>query len=211
MEMYQLYLEKEGMKFKDGWPLFTKDMFLNEWADLVVPYDFRNSRVVNNPQRTVLCFYTPDKRIYPRLEKVLKEIPEYKRFMGCIATDVTVTEDMDDNWQDFIMLLNLLFLGVLAVNGVKVVPNFRYGTKLSQKNLMNIPKGILWSASFLGCRNDLPHDFVFISGILRVQTSGLMIYGKHDFCAEEKLKTCGIPFRCYSDYHTLCKRSRAIV
>lgn len=206
-EEYIQYLKRRGVKFNTrDFPLLKKDMFLDEYPELVMPYDCRKNRLVMNPEKTLLCFYCGDKRIYPRLKKVLKDILEYRRFLGVVAVDITVTSDMDEEWQDAIMLLNQLFMAVLAVNGVKVVANLRTGSLSSVGNFETIPKGVMWAAGFLGCAKDDLLDFRFISDTLRVMPSKFVIYGPEDEIALEKLNMMGIDHRVYYDYHKLSKK-----
>ena len=117
MEEYQKYLNNNDVQFnQEGFPIFTKDMFLEQWPRQVVPYDRRNSLIIENPKETVLCHYDRDDRIYPRLEKVLNELDVYHCYMGMVFPDVTITEDMDPEWQGLTMLLNQMFAMVAAVN-----------------------------------------------------------------------------------------------
>ena len=205
-EEYIRYLERKGVKFnKKGFPLLEKEMFLDEYPELVLPYDFRKNTLVADPKKTLLCFYCGDKRIYPRLKKVLKDIPEYKRFLGVVTIDITVTSDMDEEWQNA-MLLHQLFMAVLAVNGVKVVANLRTGDARSAENLNDVPKGVMWATGFLGCAEENPLDFCFISSVLRVMPSKFVVYGPEDGIALEKLNMMGIDYRVYDDYHKLSKK-----
>lgn len=90
------YLQDKGIKFNEmGFPIFKREMFLEELPEQIIPYDYRKNRIVTNPKKTLLNFYCSDARIYPRLEKVLDEIPEYGKYMGAVAMDITVTSDMD--------------------------------------------------------------------------------------------------------------------
>ncbi|MBR4785826.1 MAG: DUF4417 domain-containing protein [Fibrobacter sp.] len=206
-EEYIRYLKHMGVKnCSKGFPLLSKEMFLDDYPELVVPYDFRKNGLVTDPIKTLLCFYCGDKRIYPRLKKVLKEIPEYRRFLGVVTIDITVTSDMDEEWQDVIMLLHQLFMAVLAVNGVKVVANLRTGDARSAENLNSIPKGVMWATGFLGCADENPLDFRFISSILRVMPSKLVVYGPEDDVALEKMNMMGFGYRVYDDYHKLSKK-----
>ena len=117
-----LYLNDKNISFdKDGLPIFTAEMFLREWPDLVIPFAQRKNKMVVNRKRTVLCFFDKDQHLYPRLSKLLGEIDEYKLYMGVIGMDITFTDDMDEEWQRALVLLNQLFLAVLAVNGVKIL------------------------------------------------------------------------------------------
>ncbi len=207
IEAYLHYLRKNGIQFqKNGFPVFRTEVFLNEWPDLIVPYDFRGSRIVTIPRKTLLCFYCSDSRIYPRLESVLEDISEYRRFMGTVAVDVTVTKDMDEEWQDATMLFHQLFMAVLAVNGVKVVPNLRTGKASTIKNFEGIPKNVMWSAGFLGCAKEQKQDFRFIETVLSVLPSKLIVYGSEDQNAVDKLQRMGILYRVFDDYHKLCKK-----
>ncbi len=206
-EEYIRYLKRMGVKFDSkGFPLLKKEMFLDEYPELVIPYDFRKSVLITSPKKTLLCFYCGDKRIYPRLKRVLKEIAEYKRYLGVVTIDITVTSDMDEEWQDAIMLLHQLFMAVLAVNGVKVVANLRTGDARSAENLGCVPKGVMWAAGFLGCSEEDPLDFRFISSAMRVLPSKFVVYGSEDDVALEKLNMMGVSYRVYDDYHKLSKK-----
>lgn len=207
IEEYIRYLKSRGIKFNSkGFPLLKKEMFLDEYPELVLPYDFRNSILVTDPKKTLLCFYCGDKRIYPRLGRVLKDIPEYNRFLGVVTIDITVTSDMDEEWQDVIMLLQQLFMAVLAVNGVRVVANLRTGNARSAENLNDVPKGVMWAAGFLGCAEEDPLDYRFVSNTLRVMPSKFVVYGPEDETALEKLDMTGFGYRIYDDYHKLSKK-----
>jgi len=181
-------------------------MFLTEEPDLIVPFYNRNNKVVLNPKKTVLCFYSPDVDLYRRMENVINDIHIYKEYMGVIGLDITVTDDMDYEWQKFIMLLNQLFLAVLACNGIKIIMNARIGSPISIENFKAVPKNIIWATSFLGCvklRSEA--DFSFISKVLKIMPTKLLIYGKHEIIAEKQLDNMGITFRIYADIHRLTK------
>lgn len=129
IDRYADYLSGKGIQFNpQGFPMLQPQMYLDEWPELMVPYRDRKARFVHNPSHTVLCLFTSDMRIYPRLEKALDDIPEYSRYMGAVGSDLTVTSDMDLEWQQAIMLINQLYLATLAVNGVKIVQNLRCGS-----------------------------------------------------------------------------------
>ena len=205
-DKYLSYLNGRIEFSEEGFPLFIKDMFLNEEPELIVPFYNRHNKVVKDPKKTAICFFGSDESLYRRLENVFDDLKEYRLFQGVIGLDVTVTADMDAEWQDAVMLLNQLFLAVLAVNDIKIVMNARAGGSDSVKNLMRFPKNILWATSFLGCDNlSSESDFSFISKILGLLPSKLLIYGKHDKIAEKQLSVMGISYRTYTDFHRLSK------
>ena len=205
-ELY-LYLEDKAIDFdEEGFPIFREEMFLRDWPELVIPYAQRKNRIVRNPKKTVLCHFDKDHKLYPRLGKILEEIDEYKRFMGVVGLDVTITEDMDYEWQKAICLLNQLFLATLAVNDIKIVINTRAAGLETNKIFKNFPQQVMAASGFLGCetiRDEL--DYLYLEKILYIMPSKLILYGKHDKRAEEQLDTLGINYRVYTDFHRLCK------
>lgn len=205
-DKYLEYLSGKIEFSEAGFPIFETDMFLDKEPEMIIPYYNRHNKIVKDPAKTVICFFSADAALYLRLEKVFDELEEYKQFQGVIGLDVTVTADMDPEWQNAIMLLNQLFLAVLACNGIKIVMNARIGSPRSVENLKSFPKGVIWATSFLGCdKLYSEYDFNFISKVLHILPSKLLIYGKHDKIAEKQLTNMGIDYRIYADMHRLTK------
>lgn len=210
IDRYARYLEDQGVHFDlQGFPLLQPNMYLDEWPTLMTPYRDRKARFVHKPSHTVLCLFTSDQRIYPRLEKVLDEIPEYQQYLGVVGSDLTVTADMDQEWQQAIMLLNQLYTATLAVNGIKIVQNIRCGSRETIACLSSVPPRVMCATSTLGCEKTKSEwDLVFAEKLFAVRPSKLLIYGKHDHIMEHQADTAGVPYRVYSDVHTLYKQHK---
>lgn len=207
IDQYSDYLREHGIHFdSEGFPQLQPEMYLDEWPVLMVPYRDRKARFVHDPSRTVLCLFTSDTRIYPRLQNVFQEIDEYQHFMGAVGSDLTVTSDMDLEWQQAVMLVNQLYLAILAVNGVKVVQNLRCGVSRTIDCFRSVPSGVMCSTSTLGCartRSEL--DLAFEEKLLALRPSKLLLYGKHDPIMEHQATLIGVPYKVFSDTHTLYK------
>jgi hypothetical protein len=154
----------------------------------------------------VLCTFASDKEIYPRLKNIYNEIGIYKKYMGVVSSDVTVTEDMDEEWQELIILLNQLYAAILAVNGVKIILNTRVGSNVNLRLYNNYPKNIMCISSFLGCTKNNEYDYSYLEKILYFLPSKLLIYGKEDLKVNRMLNTMGIDYKYYVDFHRLCKK-----
>lgn len=205
-DKYYKYLKGKIEFLEDGFPIFSKEMFLDSEPDIIVPFHCRNNKIVKDRKKTVICFYSGDADLYCRLEKIFDDLQEYKKYQGIIGLDITVTTDMDLEWQNMIMLVNQLFLAVAACNGIKIVMNARIGNQETVENLKGFPKRIICATSFLGCDNlQSEYDFGFLSKVLYILPLKLLIYGKHDRIAEKQLLTMGIDYRVYSDMHRLTK------
>ena len=210
IDEYTEYLEAQGVAFtEEGFPQLPQSCFLDEWPDRVVTYKYRNSRLVTDKRRTVLCLYAPDNQIFPRLDKVFDELGEYSQYMGAVMSDATVTWDMDPDFQVEMMLLNQLYMAVLAMNGIKVIANTRCGKPDTVRYLGAIPHGVMWASGFLGCeRESDPASVSFISKILAVRPSKLLLYGKRDPVAESRLDSMGVNYRRYPDVHAEYKNPK---
>ncbi|OZG57315.1 hypothetical protein BTIS_1409 [Bifidobacterium tissieri] len=206
IEQYQHYLEQQGVNFdSQGFPHLRREWYLKEWPDVIVTYKERKSTLVKNPSNTVLCFYCADGLIYPRLEHALDEIDNYRPFMGIIGSDVTVTEDMDIEWQRTTILLNQLFNAILAVNGIRIAQNLRIGLPSTLACLLNIPANVMCASSTLGCSPTQQGDISYSVKLHTLRPSAVMLYGKEDLIMEQQLDSAGIPYRRYDDVHTLYK------
>lgn len=212
IDRYTSYLDRHGIQFNSqGFPLLNSQTYLGEWPKLIVPYRDRKANFVQDPTHTVLCLFTSDKQIYPRLERILDDIPEYKKYLGAIGSDLTVTADMDLEWQQIIMLLNQLYMAILAVNGIKIVQNLRCGSPETIKCLSSVPLGIMCATSTLGCaKTQSELDLSFSEKLFAVRPNKLLLYGKHDPIMEHQADIAGVSYRVYADAHTLYKQHRQI-
>ena len=181
-------------------------MFLTEWPETMVTFANRNNpKLVRDPTRTVICFFDSDANIYPRLERVLDNLSEYKRFMAVVGMDVTFTGDMDVELQQLIILINHMFTMILAINGIKIMLNTRSGGLSYSYAFGCVPKGVSVACGFLGCNKLKEGDFSFIGKILYLMPSKVCIYGKQDPLAEKQLDQFGFWFRVYKDVHRRTK------
>ena len=190
----------------EGFPLFTKEMFLTEIPDLIVPVQQRKNKRVKNRKRTVITFFCGDKLIYRRLVNLFDEIDEYKEYMGVIGSDITVTKDMDLEWQRAIIMLNQLVMAVFAANGIKIILNTRMGLKETKDMFRYVPKGIMIASGFRGGdRKCLKNDFEYVSKVLSFLPSKLLIYGRCDEVVQTQLNNLGIEYVLYKDFRELCR------
>lgn len=211
IDSYVQWLEARGCRFDDfGFPIPERSWYLTSWPDMMVTYRERNASFVECKNKTVLCFFCDDRRIYPRLENVLGEIAIYREFMGVVSADVTVTADMDIELQELTMLVNQLFLAILGISGVKVEQNTRIGSQVTLRCLRSVPKNILCASGTLGCdATENSYDMRYAEKLFMLRPSGVLMYGKGDRIMESQLDNAGVPFRLYKDTHTMYKNRSA--
>lgn len=207
IDRFTIYLQEKDFHFsEEGYPIFDKHMFLTDIPDLIVPVNQRKNRRVINKNKTLIAFYCGDKHIYRRIVKLPEEIGEYQSYMGVIGCDITVTKDMDIEWQRAIILLNQLVMAVFAVNGIKIVLNTRMGSKETRDMFKYFPKGITVSSGFRGgTRRYIKSNFEYTSKVLYFLPDKLLIYGKCNNSVLKELNQMGIECILYSDFRELCK------
>lgn len=201
------YLQEKRFSFsEEGYPIFEKWMFLSDKPDLIVPVNQRKNRRVKNKKKTLIAFYCGDEYIYRRIVKLPEEIEEYLPYMGVIGCDVTVTRDMEIEWQRAIILLNQLVMAVFAANGIKIVLNTRMGSKETRDMFKYYPKGITVASGFRGgTRRYIKGNFDYISKVLFFLPKKLFIYGRCHNSVLQEIDQMGIECIVYSDFRSLCK------
>ncbi len=192
----------------EGWPIFQKDHFLNEWPEDMVTYVNRKNKLIIARNKTLLCHFASDTQNYRRFSKIMSDIKEYRQYLGTVFPDITVTKDMDSEMQELILLANQLYAAVLAVNNIKLVANTRCGSRQTQKFFRHIPRNVIWASSFLGChKTSSPSETAeYINKILSLMPSKLIIYGKQDPTVNDQLDALGINYRYYEDFHQRSKK-----
>ncbi|MBR6254154.1 MAG: hypothetical protein IKR22_01840 [Clostridiales bacterium] len=204
---YREYLDSHGAEFDEqGYPVFKPSMFATTWPEAMVTYSHRNNpKLVRDPGKTAICFFDSDRKLFPRLEKVLDDLAEYKRFMAVVGMDITFTSDMDVELQQFINLINQMFTMILAINGIKIILNTRSGGLDASAAFRNVPRGILVASGFLGCKRLLASDHSYLIKVLSLLPNQVCIYGKHDPVAESQMERFGIDFKVFKDVHRRTK------
>lgn len=191
----------------NGWPLFKNNDFLTEWPQDVITYDNRNSSIITSPKKeVVLCFFAGDKQNYRRFEGLERDMKTYHLYKAVAIPDITLTQDMDIELQNLIMLANQLFAAVLVYHDIKIVFNTRSPSSATNNNFIHVPRNIMCISGFLGCKNSSVLATRYVNKILTLMPNKLIIYGKHDPYVDAQLDTLGISYRYYDDFHSRSKR-----
>ena len=209
LDKYSSYLNANGIKFSSsGYPIIPRDCYSDKEPEMIVPFYHRNDKFVKNPKKTAIAFFDKDKNIYPRFDKIHKNIYIYKKYQAVISPDITVTDDMDIEWQHLILLANQLFMAILAVNDIKIIFNTRTGNHYEEA-FSHIPHNIICASSTLGCNKcQPPYDYKYLTKILLLLPKKLLIYGTTNKISNSQLNRMGIDFIYYPDFHTLSKEAR---
>lgn len=193
-------LSQRGVCFTDdGFPVFTSKMIMDDTPKDIVPYN--QIRSITNKHDVAVCFFQEDERLYARLNSIEQDISRLKEYMGVCGFDLSPNMAWPVEQQLFNILLSQLYTAYLAVNGVKVIPNWRIGNLNTLKALNSYPKGIQFAVGTLGSvRTDKSFGIQYMKAkILVSDPSRLLIYGKLSYEYSKELMEVGIPYVQYDD------------
>ena len=200
------YLEKHGMEFtEEGYPIFKEDMLLKQVPEGVCP--ICQTYYVKNKKGYLLVSFSNDKNIYKKLLTLFKDIEWYKQFLGFGGFDLSPRINWDIHLQKFNLLLSKLADAVLAVNGVKIMPNFRAGC-LKTFNIYDIyPQNTWFAVGALGCgKGRIKINEMYLRTKLILTNPDMLIYyGKLKPEYIRILEEYGVTYKVFTDFQRVSR------
>lgn len=207
----QEYLQKRGIAFnEEGYPIFTEDMLLKESPKGICPIG--KTYYVKDKRKYLLVAFCNDEYLYKRLYALEKELDNYKQFMGFGGFDLSPRINWDINLQRFNILLNKLADAFLAVNGVKIMPNFRTGCPETMSVLSIYPKNSWYTVGALGCGKGRVkiNEFYLRTKLIIANPDKLIYYGKLKAEYSAILMEYNVPYETFDDYQRLSRRKELV-
>lgn len=201
-------LKQEHWNFNQyGYPIFPREVLLSEIPSVMEP--LQNIRTCKHPSETLLCSFTKDKFINPRLERIFDEVSLYKKFMGLGEFDLSPRLSDDLKIQKTNILLSQLATAFIASKGVKIIPNFRIGNLSTLFTLESYPKNIPFVVGTLGCskRYGQIHEEIFVAKCLKQRPSFLIIYGSLSKHYAKLLNDLGMSYVVLDDFRKISYRN----
>ena len=213
VECYTAYLKDKGVEFYDnGYPKFNSDWFIKEKPKVIAPFNKRQYYRQDKHDISI-CYFEKDEHLYPRLDKVFKEIEILKEYHSVCMMDISISPLMLDEVQRMNLLLNLLFICVIAVNGIKIIPSFRTGNFDTLTLLVNsVGHSKYWVMGSVGTqqvRSNSFFEYLFRTKCMFVEPANLLCYGRPNKQTCKCLDEYGIEYKpFYKDFRDLSYSSR---
>jgi hypothetical protein len=207
VELFTRYLTENNVKFTDdGFPLLKEEWFINNKPKIIAPFNKRQYYRQNKKDISI-CYFGKDEHLYPRLEKIFDEISILKEYHSACMMDISVSPLMHDEVQRMNLLLNLLFVCVVAVNGIKIIPSFRTGSLETLNLLMkSVGKSKYWVMAAVGTqrvRKNAFFEYLFRTKCLLIIPEHLLVYGRPNVSTSLCLNDYGIKYEVYKDFRSL--------
>ena len=193
-DSFQAYLV-EGANFTSGeeYPIIPNDSISDEIPKKIMPF----AKAINyqgDLSNTFICFYEPDGD-FERVRRAPKRyVKFFQRTAGIIGFDFSVHSDMPIIKQKSQMNDNLSLTYYYAKQGIRVIPNIRYGIdELAEDYLEAIPNGALLA---VGCHGFIKEKYkqyewyCFLDKIIsEKKPEALIVYGSLSRQIFDSLKT----------------------
>ena len=212
VECYTKYLKEHGVTFyNNGFPILQSQWFVKKKPTIIVPYN-KKQYFYQNKQDISICYFIKDEYLYPRLEKIFKEIEVLRQYHSVCMMDISISPLMPDEVQRMNLLLNLLFICTIAVNNIKIIPSFRTG---NFETLLLLIKSVghskYWIMGSLGTqkiKKQAFFDYLFKTKCLMIMPKKLLSYGRPNDSTIKCLKDYGIECIVYEDFRTFSYSGR---
>lgn len=207
VECYTAYLKEHNVKFfDDGFPKFKHEWFISDSPKVVAPFNKRQY-YLQNKRDISICYFEKDEHLYPRLDKIFKEIDILKEYHSVCMMDISISPLMLDEVQRMNLLLNLLFICIVAVNGIKIIPSFRTGDfetlVLLKRSVGNSRYWVMGAVGTQMNRSNSFYDYLFRTKCLFFMPEVLLSYGRPNKNTTQCLKEYGIEYIEYRDFRFL--------
>lgn len=208
VERYTTYLKEKGVEFFDnGYPKFKPNWIITNKPIVIAPYNKRQY-YRQNKSHISICYFGKDEHLYPRLDKVFDEIKILKEYHSVCMMDISISPLMLDEVQKMNLLLNLLFICVIAVNGIKIIPSFRTGNfETLQLLIKSVGHSKYWVMGAVGTqrvRNNAFYEYLFRTKCLLIMPEHILCYGRPNDNTVGCLDDYGIEFKpIYKDFRAL--------
>jgi len=196
-------LKSSGISFNyKGYPIFPERFLLTKTPDEVLPYNHRNA--AKNKAKTVICFYEEDEELYRHMNNLDVVATECSKYMGIVGFDLSPCIYWDIKQQKFNILLSQLITLYIAIQGNKIIPNFRIGSLETIEALNSYSTNSIFCVGSLGCSRKVSEFNItqFKSKVFYIRPKKLLYYGKVLSQYKEFLKDIDVPYKAYVDFRT---------
>lgn len=200
-------LKDAGILFNQfGYPILPPDSILNEIPEEIIPFEHRYE--CKDPNKTVLCHFVNDELLYTRLKFLDDDIEKLNGYMGVTGFDLSPRQGYDIHLQKFNIYLSQMVNAYRAMNGIKILPNFRTGDLSTLDCLNSYPPKSTFAVGTLGCArgNVEANKLLLKAKILCARPKRFLIYGTLKDCYAEILNDYGIPYRVYENHQKVSRR-----
>lgn len=145
-------LKRNNIVFSGGRPQVPAEMRYEGIPKCLETYQYRNSIPPDKAKESLICFYSMEDRLWPRLQKINEDCSIYSRYAGIVGMDMSPSVNMLKPRQLQSILINCIYDCLVAIRGIKVAVNARIGDFSTINVIDSYPKEKTLVFGNLGCK-----------------------------------------------------------
>ena len=186
-------LKENNVEFINGRPQVPIDKLYFEVPEMIETYQFRNEIPNDIKKKSLICFYSYENRILPRLETIDRDAEIFKEYGGIVGMDISPSVNMLRPRQLHSILINQIYNCLMAIRGVMIAINSRIGDLKTNSIIYEFPTNKTLIFGNLGCKGIFKNYSIlqFQNWITVNKPKNICIYGnfcKSDIQIIERLK-----------------------
>lgn len=202
-DVYLSYLIR-GANFTSGgnFPIIEPWMVASEPPTSIIQWDQKSK--VRSKSKTTLCFYSRDETFTAVLNNPERYIETIKKYESLIGPDPSPFGNMPPVVQNSQIFLNLAISFFWGKNKIKIIPNYRLGTKETREAIEAFPRGTLIAIGTNGFMKNpktrKAHQEETKCMVDHLRPAGIIVYGPALPMIFEYPKSLGIPVYQYDSF-----------
>jgi len=207
-------LKENNIEFVNGIPQIPKNMYYDDIPEYIETYQFRNEIPIDKQKKSLICFYSDDKRLWNRLNTIEKDCEIFKNYGGIVGMDLSISVFMLKIRQRFFMKLNAIYNCLVALHGIKIAINARIGDLSTLDVIKNYPSDKLVVFGNIGCKKKIPaySYYVIEKWIKFVKLKTICVYGTitdKDLWYYKKMRI-DLTIHCYFNHNNRNKHKKNV-
>lgn len=172
-------LKENDIKFLNGRPCLPEKMIYDNVPKYIETYQFRNEIPLKDRSKTLICFYSDDKRLWRRLITFDEDCKIFSKYAGIVGMDLSPSVNMLKPRQLQSILINSIYNCLIAIRGIKVAISARLGDLSTNVIIDEYSKNKTLIFGNLGCKgNFLNYSYIqFSERIKNENPNNVCIYG----------------------------------
>ncbi len=202
-DLYLAYLIDGAMLTTlDNYPVIEKWMIATELPKEIIQWDRR--RDIKDPSTTAMCFYCNDSEFNPILGNPKAYVNKLKKYACVIGVDPSPYDNMPLVVQKSQIYINIAISFYFGKQGIKIIPNVRFGDDRTATCLEAFPKHTLIAVGTNGFTHKMENRINFARQIdliiKKLSPSGIVVYGPASSEIFGLARLSGIPIYQYDSY-----------
>ena len=183
-------LKTHGINFENGVAKLPNYAVYDAPVAMISTFTYRNDIPNDLKASSLLCYFMPDINLFRRIDKFEEDFAIITEYGGVCGFDLSPSIGMLRPRQRMSILINSIFNALLAIRGVKILPNCRIGDIKTQTMVNSFPDKVSFISGMHGCKKYGFSEYGLYQLMLSVKSKRppvLYIYGTMSIKEAKKL------------------------